>query len=83
MEKIIEISQDFKGIIEASPWIWHGVQVLALLNFLRGVYWKINWYAEQIIFSFLGSLYGWMFYSFGIISIEGFLIILFYTFFSQ
>ena len=78
MEKIIEISQNFKGIIEASPWIWHGIQVLALLNFIRGVYWKINWYTEQIIFSFLGSLYGWMFYSFGIISIEGFLIILFF-----
>jgi hypothetical protein len=77
MEKIIEISQNFKGIIEASPWIWHGIQVLALLNFIRGVYWKIDWYTEKIIFSFLGSLYGWMFYSFGIISIEGFLIILF------
>lgn len=77
----MEISQNFKGIIETSPWIWHGIQALALLNFIRGVYLKLDWKVEQFIFGCIGSFYGWMFYSFGIISIEGFLIILFLNLF--
>jgi hypothetical protein len=42
MEKIIELSQDFKNILEASPWIWHGVQIVFLVNFISGVFSKIN-----------------------------------------
>jgi len=76
MEKIIEISQDFKGIIEASPWIWHGVQALFLINFLRGVYWKINWKAEQFISGCFLIFFGWMLFSFEKISIDGLVVIL-------
>lgn len=76
MEKIIEISQDFKGIIEASPWIWHGVQALFLINFLRGVYWKINWKAEQFISGCFLIFFGWMLFSFEKISIDGLGVIL-------
>ena len=77
MEKIMEISQDFKGIIEASPWIWHGIQALFLINFLRGVYWKINWKAEQFLSGCFMMLFGWILFSFGLISKEGFVVILF------
>lgn len=73
----MEMSQDFKGIIEASPWIWHGIQALFLINFLRGVYWKINWKAEQFLSGCFMMLFGWILFSFGLISIEGFVVILF------
>ena len=77
MEKIIEISQNFKGIIEASPWIWHGLQALYLINFIRSIYWKINWKAEQFISGCFMILFGWILFSFGLISIDGFVVILF------
>jgi hypothetical protein len=49
MEKIIEISQIFKDMLEASPWIWHGIQALFLINFLVGVQSKINWKVKEFI----------------------------------
>ena len=76
MEKIIEISQNFKGIIEASPWIWHGLQALYLINFIRSVYWKINWKAEQFISGCFMILFGWILFSFEKISIEGLVVII-------
>lgn len=72
MEKIIEISQDFKGIIDASPWIWHGMQALFLINFLVGVYSKINWNVKEFISGSFMFFFGWMLFSFELISINGF-----------
>ena len=82
MEKIIEISQDFKGIIEASPWIWHGVQIVFLVNFISGVFSKINRKVQQFIRDSIMIFFGWMLFTFGIISIDGFVITLLIYFIS-
>jgi hypothetical protein len=76
MEKIIELSQEFKDILEASPWIWHGVQVLFLVNFIIGVFSKINRKVQQFIRNSIMIFFGWMLFTFGIISIDGFVITL-------
>jgi hypothetical protein len=76
MEKIIEISQNFKGIIETNPWIWHGIQALFLVNFISGVFSKINRRVWQFIRDSIMIFFGWMLFAFGIISIDGFVITL-------
>jgi hypothetical protein len=76
MEKIMEISQNFKGIIETSPWIWHGIQALFLVNFISGVFSKINRRVWQFIRDSIMIFFGWMLFAFGIISIDGFVITL-------